>query len=94
MPCAGDVLTIVFRPFKVPVRSMEEFQRVYSKGEERRNISHTDLNNVSSRSHAVLSIRVNNDVVTGKLNLVDLAGRAPCNELHITYMLCTSGLIP
>ncbi|KAK1631134.1 hypothetical protein QYE76_005449 [Lolium multiflorum] len=66
----------------VPVRSMEEFQEVYSKGEQRRNVSHTDLNDVSSRSHAVLSIRVNNDAVTGKLNLIDLAGNEDktCNE--------------
>ncbi|XP_051187991.1 kinesin-like protein KIN-10C [Lolium perenne] len=58
----------------VPVRSMEEFLQVYSKGVERRNVSHTDLNDVSSRSHAVLSIRASNDAVTGKLNLIDLAG--------------------
>ncbi|XP_047051607.1 kinesin-like protein KIN-10C [Lolium rigidum] len=64
------------------VSSMEEFQQVYSKGEQRRNVSHTDLNDVSSRSHAVLSIRVNNDAVTGKLNLIDLAGNEDktCNE--------------
>ncbi|CAM0951586.1 unnamed protein product [Alopecurus aequalis] len=58
----------------VPLRSMEDFQQVYSKGEERRNAAHTDLTDVSSRSHAVLSIRVNNAIATGKLNLIDLAG--------------------
>jgi kinesin family protein 22 len=61
---------------------MEEFLQVYSKGVERRNVSHTDLNDVSSRSHAVLSIRASNDAVTGKLNLIDLAGKIPSNGLH------------
>jgi kinesin family protein 22 len=66
---------------------MEEFQQVYSKGVERRNVSHTDLNDVSSRSHAVLSIRASNDAVTGKLNLIDLAGKIPSNGLHICIEL-------
>ncbi|KAM3404528.1 hypothetical protein ACQJBY_007553 [Aegilops geniculata] len=68
----------------VPVRSMEEFQEVYSIGVQRRKAAHTGLNDVSSRSHAVLSIRVSNDTVKGKLNLIDLAGnednRRACNE--------------
>ncbi|PNT71115.1 hypothetical protein BRADI_2g23290v3 [Brachypodium distachyon] len=68
----------------VPVRSMEEFQEVYSIGVQRRKVAHTGLNDVSSRSHAVLSIRVINDIVKGKLNLIDLAGnednRRTCNE--------------
>jgi kinesin family protein 22 len=63
---------------------MEEFQEVYSKGVEWRKDTNTDLNNVSSRIHAVLSIRVSNDVVTGKLNLIDLAGRTLYSELYIT----------
>ncbi|KAM0925362.1 hypothetical protein ACQ4PT_004231 [Festuca glaucescens] len=58
----------------VPVRSMEEFQEVYSIGVQRRKVAHTGLNDVSSRSHAVLSIRISNDTVKGKLNLIDLAG--------------------
>ncbi|CAN6350789.1 unnamed protein product [Urochloa humidicola] len=58
----------------VPVRSMEEFQELYSIGVQRRKAAHTRLNNISSRSHAVLSLRVSTDVVKGKLNLIDLAG--------------------
>jgi kinesin family protein 22 len=77
-------LTAVISWFKVPVRSMEEFQEVYSIGVQRRKVAHTGLNDVSSRSHAVLSIRISNDTVKGKLNLIDLAGTAPCNEVHIT----------
>ncbi|KAJ1263235.1 hypothetical protein BS78_09G167700 [Paspalum vaginatum] len=58
----------------VPVRSMEEFQELYDIGIQRRKVAHTGLNDVSSRSHAVLSLRVSADVVKGKLNLIDLAG--------------------
>ncbi|WVZ98847.1 hypothetical protein U9M48_044224 [Paspalum notatum var. saurae] len=58
----------------VPVRSMEEFQVLYDIGVQRRKVAHTGLNDVSSRSHAVLSLRVNAEVVKGKLNLIDLAG--------------------
>uniref|UniRef100_A0A0A9D5M5 Kinesin-like protein n=1 Tax=Arundo donax TaxID=35708 RepID=A0A0A9D5M5_ARUDO len=58
----------------VPVRSMEEFQELYSIGVQRRKVAHTGLNDVSSRSHAVLSFRISTDVVKGKLNLIDLAG--------------------
>uniref|UniRef100_A0A0E0L3E7 Kinesin-like protein n=1 Tax=Oryza punctata TaxID=4537 RepID=A0A0E0L3E7_ORYPU len=68
----------------VPVRSLEEFHEIYSIGVQRRKVAHTGLNDVSSRSHAVLSIRVSADVVKGKLNLIDLAGnednRRTCNE--------------
>ncbi|EES18348.1 hypothetical protein BDA96_09G172000 [Sorghum bicolor] len=58
----------------VPVRSMEEFEELYSIGVQRRKVAHTGLNDVSSRSHAVLSLRVSTDVMKGKLNLIDLAG--------------------
>ncbi|KAL6610337.1 hypothetical protein ACP70R_040306 [Stipagrostis hirtigluma subsp. patula] len=58
----------------VPVRSMEEFQELYSIGVQRRKVAHTGLNDASSRSHAVLSIRVSTDAVKGKINLIDLAG--------------------
>ncbi|RLM98128.1 kinesin-like protein KIF22 isoform X1 [Panicum miliaceum] len=58
----------------VPVRSMEEFQELYSIGVQRRKVAHTGLNDVSSRSHAVLSLRVSADVVKGRINLIDLAG--------------------
>ncbi|KAJ8636761.1 hypothetical protein MRB53_011028 [Persea americana] len=75
---------------KVPVHSMSEFHEIFSSGIQRRKVAHTGLNDVSSRSHGVLMIVVSscNDgsksVVTGKLNLIDLAGnednRRTCNE--------------
>ncbi|KAK9290306.1 hypothetical protein L1049_008473 [Liquidambar formosana] len=75
----------------VRVNSMSEFHEVFSCGIQRRKVAHTGLNDVSSRSHGVLVIAVSTPcgngsgtVVTGKLNLIDLAGnednRRTCNE--------------
>ncbi|XP_050285050.1 kinesin-like protein KIN-10B [Quercus robur] len=76
---------------QVPVKSMSEFYEIFSCGIQRRKIAHTGLNDVSSRSHGMLVIAVSTPcgdgseaVVTGKLNLIDLAGnednRRTCNE--------------
>ncbi|XP_059463167.1 kinesin-like protein KIN-10B [Corylus avellana] len=66
---------------RVPVKSMSEFYEAFSCGVQRRKVAHTDLNDVSSRSHGVLVISVSTPsgdgsvaAVTGKLNLIDLAG--------------------
>ncbi|XP_050214479.1 kinesin-like protein KIN-10B isoform X2 [Mercurialis annua] len=66
---------------KVPVNSISEFQEVFSVGTQRRKVAHTGLNDASSRSHGVLVIGVSTPcsdgsgaVLTGKLNLIDLAG--------------------
>ncbi|XP_024011442.1 kinesin-like protein KIN-10B isoform X2 [Eutrema salsugineum] len=69
----------------IPVNSMSEFREAYSCGVQRRKVAHTGLNGVSSRSHGVLVISVISEgVVTGKINLIDLAGnednRRTCNE--------------
>ncbi|KAE8812451.1 Kinesin-like protein KIF22-B [Hordeum vulgare] len=67
-----------------PVRSAEEFQEIYLIGVQSRKSAHTGLNDVSCRSHDVLSITVSNDTVKGRLNLIDLSGtednRKTCNE--------------
>ncbi|KAJ7950323.1 Kinesin-like protein [Quillaja saponaria] len=76
---------------KVCISSLSEFREVFTCGVQRRKVAHTGLNDVSSRSHGVLVIAVstprgngNGDTVTGKLNLIDLAGnednRRTCNE--------------
>ncbi|XP_048439611.1 kinesin-like protein KIN-10B isoform X1 [Pyrus x bretschneideri] len=76
---------------RFPVKSMFEFYEAFSCGIQRRKTAHTGLNDVSSRSHGVLVIAVSTplddgsgDAVTGKLNLIDLAGnednRRTCNE--------------
>ncbi|RWV91740.1 hypothetical protein GW17_00045942 [Ensete ventricosum] len=59
----------------VPIRSMDEFHEVFDTGVQRRKVARTGLNDVSSRSHAVLAIAVTNGAVKGKLNLIDLAGQ-------------------
>lgn len=66
---------------RVPVLSMSEFNEVFSCAVQRRKVAHTGLNDVSSRSHGVLVISVSSltgdasgAVVTGKINLIDLAG--------------------
>jgi hypothetical protein len=70
---------------------MEEFQELYSIGVQRRKVAHTGLNDISSRSHAVLSLRVSTDVVKGKLNLIDLAGTSLWMELHMLNLYpCSS----
>ncbi|KAJ6407884.1 hypothetical protein OIU84_011234 [Salix udensis] len=76
---------------RVPVNSISEFQEVFSRGIQRRKTADTGLNDVSSRSHGVLVVAVSTPgsgdsgaVVSGKLNLIDLAGsednRRSCNE--------------
>ncbi|KAJ6363030.1 hypothetical protein OIU78_003259 [Salix suchowensis] len=76
---------------RVPVNSISEFQEVFSRGIQRRKTAGTGLNDVSSRSHGVLVVAVSTPgsgdsgaVVSGKLNLIDLAGsednRRTCNE--------------
>ncbi|KAL9686513.1 hypothetical protein QQ045_023973 [Rhodiola kirilowii] len=76
---------------QVPIKSMSQFQEVFSLGIQRRKVAHTGLNDVSSRSHGVLVIVIRTpradgtgSVVTGKMNLIDLAGnednRRTCNE--------------
>ncbi|KAF3321970.1 Kinesin-like protein KIF22 [Carex littledalei] len=56
------------------VKSMDEFLQTYTIGVQRRKVAHTGLNDVSSRSHAILSVAVSNGSSKGKLNLIDLAG--------------------
>ncbi|KAI3473210.1 hypothetical protein Pfo_030502 [Paulownia fortunei] len=76
---------------QIEVNSMAKFHEIFSSALQRRKVAHTGLNDVSSRSHGVLVITIStpshdsvDDVVTGKLNLIDLAGnednRRTCNE--------------
>jgi len=61
------------------VASCEEIMQLLAVGEKNRSVAATDMNEVSSRSHSVLIIVVNQklkdgSVRVGKLNLADLAG--------------------
>ncbi|XP_073052583.1 kinesin-like protein KIN-10B [Primulina eburnea] len=66
---------------QIGVSVMSQFNEIFSAALQRRKVARTGLNDVSSRSHAVLVITIstpsNDNVanpVTGKLNLIDLAG--------------------
>ncbi|XP_033753860.1 kinesin-like protein KIFC3 isoform X2 [Pecten maximus] len=62
------------------VRSVEEVNKVFATGQKNRATATTNMNEHSSRSHALLCVTVSgvnkttNVQSTGKLNLVDLAG--------------------
>ncbi|KAG6857066.1 hypothetical protein H0H87_010031 [Tephrocybe sp. NHM501043] len=63
-----------------PISSVAEFDAIYNHAAKHRSVGSTNLNNQSSRSHAVLTIEVRmfdpveNKTLIGKINLVDLAG--------------------
>lgn len=61
---------------QVPVRTLEEFDRLWERGVRNRRTAATRLNAHSSRSHACLTIGVPSSGGTGstKLHLIDLAG--------------------
>ncbi|KAK6140247.1 hypothetical protein DH2020_026045 [Rehmannia glutinosa] len=76
---------------QIEVNSVDKFHEIFSLALQRRKVANTGLNDVSSRSHGVLAITISTPshdsvghVVTGKLNLIDLAGnednRRTCNE--------------
>ncbi|KAI0739220.1 P-loop containing nucleoside triphosphate hydrolase protein [Daedaleopsis nitida] len=64
----------------LPVATLQDFDRVFARANKQRSVSSTNLNSVSSRSHAILTLhvavadRARNMTLSGKLNLVDLAG--------------------
>lgn len=69
---------------QIEVNSIEKFHEIFNSAVQRRKVACSSLNDVSSRSHGVLVIIVNTpsqesgkNNVTGKLNLIDLAGFFP-----------------
>ncbi|KAK1392574.1 kinesin-like protein KIN-10B [Heracleum sosnowskyi] len=76
---------------RISINTMSEFHEAFSCAIQRRKVAHTGINDVSSRSHGVLVISVSTladdtseNVMMGKLNLIDLAGnednRKTCND--------------
>ena len=69
---------------EIITNSMKEILNLLKKGNKNRTVEETDANKTSSRSHAILQIKVSfkeknnennlNEVKFGKLNLIDLAG--------------------
>lgn len=69
---------------EVPIRSRADIYGILKKGTEKRRVAETKMNKASSRSHSVFSVTVHQKestisgeevMKTGKLYLVDLAGR-------------------
>lgn len=78
---------------QIEVGSMVQFREIFSSAIQRRKVAQTSLNDVSSRSHGVLGITIStpsNDsvgtVVTGKLNLIDLAGSFRLKYLFFLFL--------
>ncbi|CAI6007535.1 unnamed protein product [Closterium sp. NIES-65] len=63
--------------------SLESFLTAFSRAKGRRHLAATEVNAVSSRSHAILQFNVwrdDNPGIVGRLKLVDLAGREQNKE--------------
>ncbi|KAL1946389.1 hypothetical protein VTO73DRAFT_15516 [Trametes versicolor] len=64
----------------IPLDTLDDFETAFSQANKQRSVGSTNLNSVSSRSHAILTLHVTvtdplqNRTLSGKLNLVDLAG--------------------
>lgn len=82
---------------RVSINTMSEFHEAFSCAIQRRKVAHTGINDVSSRSHGVLVIAVSTpaddtseNVVMGKLNLIDLAGSYTILELEKFFYIISS----
>lgn len=79
MPCLASprVQGLEWRPVSTP----EQVQDALREGSKARRTASTALNAVSSRSHALVSVKVRNTTdgraVTTLMHLVDLVGGAP-----------------
>jgi len=73
---------------QVPVFGLEDVLQVFAKGSANRATAATNLNELSSRSHSVLSVDVttvtNGSPVRAKLFLVDLAGSERAGKSGVT----------
>ncbi|KAH9917698.1 kinesin-domain-containing protein [Epithele typhae] len=64
----------------VTLETVDDFTALFSRANKQRSVGSTNLNSVSSRSHAILTLYITvtdttrNLTLSGKLNLVDLAG--------------------
>jgi hypothetical protein len=73
---------------QVPLTGLPQFEALFAAGYARRRTGGTGMNAVSSRSHSLvvvtMSCRQGSRLLTGKLNLIDLAGQtAPPEWPHL-----------
>jgi len=77
---SSDGLLHVTNLVEMTVKQLEDVNKIFSICHSNRATASTNMNEHSSRSHAVLTVKVkgvnktNNSKITGKLNLIDLAG--------------------
>ena len=83
LPIREDQARNIFIPNleEVTIQSIEDFKKTYANGCRNRTTASTKLNSKSSRSHAILIVKViyrepqpPHRTLTGKLHLIDLAG--------------------
>jgi len=74
---------------EIRVSSVKDIRRVLERGAKSRSIRSTEYNEASSRSHAILQLRVESEqsgsmkvFKSAKLNFVDLAGSEKLNTVH------------
>jgi kinesin family protein 5 len=70
------------------VESSDEITRLVEEGTKNRTVTSTEMNSVSSRSHAILTIffrqEMRDKAITAKLNLIDLAGSEKLSDSKVT----------
>jgi kinesin family protein 22 len=78
--CTSHIIctTTITDTSQVSINDFKHFETLYEQGCRNRSTGPTKLNNQSSRSHAILTIKVQrvdgNKKIAGKLHLIDLAG--------------------
>lgn len=83
LPVRQDATGNIFIPKleEVPIESIEDFQKTYDMGCKNRTVGATKLNSKSSRSHAIMMLKISQKekasstkTLIGKLHMIDLAG--------------------
>jgi kinesin family protein 22 len=83
LPIREDMQRNIFIPKleEIPLETVDDFHKTYDQGCKNRTVASTKLNSKSSRSHAIMMIKVaqkdkptSAKTLIGKLHLIDLAG--------------------
>lgn len=77
----GDTIQRAVNLKEVAICDLQEFSENLARANQRRNVSATDRNPNSSRSHAVIQITLTeNDAITSNIMFLDLAGSESSND--------------